>query len=201
MAILNQIDVRTARLWLRPPREMDVERLYQLIANWEVMRWHSSPPWPYALEDARDFVSQRKSPSADCITAAIVLDDELIGIIDAFLKQPSALQRERGYAIGYWIGQPFWGRGYMSEAAGGFFTHVFAAIRDDVIYSGAFSDNAASLRIQEKLGFERCGEAVAFSNTHQKDMHHVNTVLTRARFSAVTAEPGGVMGSPNSAPA
>jgi RimJ/RimL family protein N-acetyltransferase len=75
----------------------------------------------------------------------------------------------------------------MSEAACGFFHHVFATISDNAIYSGAFRDNAASLRIQEKLGFERYGEAMSFSNPHQKNMAHVNTVLTRARFAAVTA--------------
>ena len=151
------------------------------------MRWLDSPPWPYTPEHARDFVTLRKSPSADFITTAIVLDDGLIGIIDALLKLRSILQRERGYAIGYWIGQPFWGRGYMSEAARGFFPHVFATIPDDTIYSGAFRDNAASLRIQEKLGFERDGEGISFSNTHQRDMAHINTALTRARFAAVTA--------------
>jgi RimJ/RimL family protein N-acetyltransferase len=74
----------------------------------------------------------------------------------------------------------------MTEAARDFLPHVFAAIPDDAIYSGAFHDNAASLRVQEKLGFERDGEAVSFSNPHQKNMAHVNTVLRRARFAAVT---------------
>jgi RimJ/RimL family protein N-acetyltransferase len=187
MAVLQQIDVRTARLWLRPPRESDAECLYQLLANWEVMRWLDSPPWPYTPHHAREFVAIRKRPSADFITAAIVLSDELIGVIDAALKPSGPLQRERGFAIGYWIGQPFWGRGYMSEAARGFLPHVFAAIPDGAIYSGTFRDNAASLRIQEKLGFTRYGEAAAFSNTHQKEMAHVNTVLTRTRFAEATA--------------
>ena len=64
---------------------------------------------------------------------------------------------------------------------------MFATIPDDAIYSGAFSDNVTSLQIQEKLGFERYGEAMSFSNPHQKDMTHINTVLTRAQFAAVTA--------------
>ena len=54
---------------------------------------------------------------------------------------------------------------------------------DDTIFSGAFVDNAASLRIQEKLGFTRDGEAMSFSNPHGKDVLHVNTSLTRARFA------------------
>ena len=185
MTILNtQIDVRTQRLHLRTPRESDAEQLYRLFANWEVIRWLDAPPWPYAPEHACEFVGRRKLPREECITAAIVLDAKLIGIIDALIKQRPAPHHERGFAVGYWIGQPFWGQGYMSEAAAAFIGHVFAAIADDAIYSGAFRDNAASLRIQDKLGFTRDSESMFFSNPHGKDMLHVHTSLTRARFAA-----------------
>ena len=184
MTILDTpIDVRTRRLHLRPPRERDAESLYALFANWEVMRWLSSPPWPYALDDARSFVDARKAPSPDFITAAVALDDAFIGVIDAIIKPASAVQRERGYSIGYWIGQPYWGRGYMSEAARGFIAHVFTTIPDDTIFSGAHAENFASLRIQEKLGFVRDGEALFYSHPHGKDVLHVNTSLPRARFA------------------
>lgn len=59
---------------------------------------------------------------------------------------------------------------------------MFAAIPDDTIFSGAFVGNAASLRIQENLGFVRDGEGMFFSNPHGKDVLHVNTSLTRGRF-------------------
>jgi RimJ/RimL family protein N-acetyltransferase len=180
----DQIDVRTARLWLRPPRDGDAARLYELFANWEVMRWLSSPPWPYAPSDARDFIEARKVPHPDFITSAIVLDGALIGIIGALVKPASVVQRERGYSIGYWIGQPYWGCGYMSEAARAFLGPVFATISDGAVYSGAFRGNVASLRIQEKLGFERDGEAMFYSNPNRKEMPHISTVLTRARFLA-----------------
>jgi len=178
------IDIRTARLQLRAPRASDAERLHQLFANWEVIRWLDSPPWPYRLEHAHEFIAARQQPSRNCVTAAIVLDGGLIGMMDAALKGRSAMQREAGYHIGYWIGEPFWRRGYMSEAARGFLAHLFSTIPDGAMYSGAFSDNLASLRVQEKLGFERCGEAMSFSNPHQKEMPHSHTVLTRVRFAA-----------------
>ena len=188
MTVLDkQIDVRTRRLHLRRPREGDADRLYSLFANWEVMRWLSSPPWPYALADAHAFINARKAFNFDFITAAIVLDDAFIGIVDAIIKPASVVQRELGYSIGYWIGQPYWGYGYMSEAARGFIAHAFAAIPDDTIFSGAFAGNTASLRIQEKLGFVRDGEGMFFSNPHRKDVLHVNTSLTRAHFAATSS--------------
>jgi RimJ/RimL family protein N-acetyltransferase len=185
MAPLDKpIDIRTARLRLRLPRGSDADRLYALFNNWEVIRWLDSPPWPYTLEHARFFIQERNKPNPDFITAAIVLDDVVIGIIDAIVKPASAIQREHGYSIGYWVAQPHWGRGYMSEAARGFIAHVFSTISDDTIFSGAFADNAASLHIQEKLGFVRDGEAMSLSNPNGKDVLHVNTSLTRARFAS-----------------
>jgi RimJ/RimL family protein N-acetyltransferase len=177
-------DIRTARLVLRPLREGDAEQLYALFGNWEVIRWLDAPPWPYSLDDARSFIKARKEPNPDFITSAIVLDGVLIGAIDAIIQPASAVQRERGYALGYWLGQPYWGRGYMSEAARGFIAQVFATIADDTIHSGALTENSASLRVQEKVGFRREGEAMFFCNPHGKDMPHVNTSLTRARFAA-----------------
>jgi len=187
MAVLEQINVRTARLWLRPLRTSDAERLFALFANWDVVRWLSAPPWPYGLDDAREFIRARSQRDLAFITAAITCDDEFIGAIDAIIKPASTVQRERGYSVGYWLGQPHWGRGYMSEAARGFIAHVFATVADDALYSGAFRDNAASLLIQEKLGFVRDNEGMFFSNPHRKEVLHMNTSLTRSRFAALEA--------------
>ena len=177
-------DIRTARLILRPLRDSDADQLFALISNWQVIRWLAMPPWPYLPDHAREFIAARKVPRPDFITAAIALEDRLIGVIDAVVKPASAVQRERGYAIGYWLGQPYWGRGSMSEAARGFVAHVFATISDDVIYSGVFMGNAASLRIQGRLGFTRDGEAMYFSRPNGKEMPHINTLLTRGGFKA-----------------
>jgi RimJ/RimL family protein N-acetyltransferase len=189
MAVLdlsrNAID--TARLALRPLREDDDARIFALFANWEVVRFLSSPPWPYAPEDARAFMRTRMAPESDAIERAITRDGELIGAIGAIIKPASAVQRARGYMLGYWLGQPYWGHGYMSEAARAFIAHVFATIPDDTLYSGAFTVNAASLRIQEKLGFRRDGEAMLFSNPQGKEMPHISTVLTRGSFERLPA--------------
>jgi RimJ/RimL family protein N-acetyltransferase len=187
MAILESSDkvIRTARLALRPLREGDDARIFALFGNWNVVRFLSSPPWPYAADDARNFVRGRLSGSVDAITAVITCGDELIGMTDVIVKPASAVQRERGYSLGYWIGEPYWGRGYMSEAARAFIAHVFASIPDDTIYSGAFRENAASLRIQDRLGFARDGEAMFFANPHGGEMPHISTSLTRTCFAAL----------------
>jgi RimJ/RimL family protein N-acetyltransferase len=186
MALLESSDkvIATARLVLRPLRAGDDARIFALFANWSVVRFLSSPPWPYTPEDARAFVNSRLN--GDAIGGAITLEGTLIGITDVIVKPASVVQRERGYSLGYWLGEPYWGNGFMTEAARALLTHVFARIPDDTIYSGAFAENAASLRIQDKLGFARDGEAMFFANPHGGEMPHVNTVLTRARFAAAS---------------
>ena len=186
MTIVDEQNViRTARLVLRSLREGDESRIFELIAHWDVLRFLSAPPWPYEREHARAFISAHMMPDPDAITLAITHDDALIGIIGAVVKPASNAQRERGYAIGFWLGQPYWGQGYMSEAARAFITHVFGVTGEDTIYSGAVTDNAASLRVQEKLGFVRAGETMLYIPARRKELPSTRTVLTRARFVAL----------------
>jgi len=187
--IMSNIDeqhvIRTARLVLRPLRAGDDTRIFELIAHWDILRFLSAPPWPYEREHARMFVSARMQPDVDAITCVITHEDALVGIIDAAIKPAANAQRARGYAIGYWLGQPYWGRGYMSEAARALIAHVFAVTGEETVYSGAVSENAASLRIQEKLGFVRDHEGMLYIPACGKELPSTNTVLTRARFAAL----------------
>jgi RimJ/RimL family protein N-acetyltransferase len=186
---LPRPDIRTPRLVLRRVRHGDEDPVFALFNNWEVARWLSMPPWPYTRADAEGFIrrtaTEPHAEGAD-IAFAIDLDAALIGIIGVRIRPASHLQRSAGPNIGYWIGQPYWGHGYMTEAAAGLIRLVFAATSCDAIYSGAFVGNDASLRVQEKLGFVRDGETVLHSNPRGGDFPHINTVLTRARFATLS---------------
>jgi RimJ/RimL family protein N-acetyltransferase len=184
-AMTAQIVIHTARLALRLVREGDEDRLFPLFAHWEVIRWLSSPPWPYTREDMQSFIRQQeKSVPKDPETRFVIeLDDELIGVIGVRMRPASHVQRAAGPHIGYWLGQPFWGHGYMTEALAGTVRHVFATPSHDAIYSGIFVGNAASLRVQEKVGFVRDGETMLHSRPRGAEFPHVNTVLTRSRFA------------------
>ena len=182
--------IRTARLVLRPLRDGDDARLFDLFANWNVMRFLSSPPWPYTREDANAFVRLRIPPEqTDSITRAITHDGALIGCIDVIRKPASPVQRADGYNLGYWLGQPYWGAGFMSEAARAFVAHFFVTKGDDLLHSGAFSENAASLRIQEKLGFKRDSDSKLYSRPRDGELPHVATSLTRTAFERTTRMP------------
>ena len=174
--------IGTDRLLLRPLRASDAEPLFALFADWEVIRRLSMPPWPYALEDAHGFIREHRHQ--DLTAFAITLEDALIGGIDVRMNPADHSQRGPGPKLGYWLAQPYWGCGYMTEAARGLLAHVFDAGLGDVVYSGAFADNAASLRVQEKLGFVHDGESMLYARPRDGRFPHINTVLTRARFKS-----------------
>ena len=176
--------IRTERLLLRPLRATDAEALFALFNDWQVVRWLSSPPWPYALDDAVDFIQPRATRKPAETNFAIALDGSLVGGIGMRMKDAGHLQVGPGPNLGYWIGQPYWGRGYMTEAARGIVAHAFVSGVSETIYSGAFADNAASLRVQEKLGFVRAGKTTLFAKPRGAEFPHVNTELTRDAFEA-----------------
>lgn len=52
-------EIRTERLLLRPLRTGDAEGIFVAFNNWEVVSWLAAPPWPYTIEDTREFVAKR----------------------------------------------------------------------------------------------------------------------------------------------
>ncbi len=55
--------------------------------------------------------------------------------------------------LGYWLGQPFWGKGYMREAAREILRHGFEELGMSTIWCGYYEGNQKSKRVQEKVGF------------------------------------------------
>jgi len=180
----DQFVIRTERLRLRIPRAGDEEQLFPLFADWDVIRWLSSPPWPYRREDMQRYVrGESNAPKEPETRFVISLDATLIGNIVVRERPASPIQRSAGPNVGYWLGQPYWGCGYMTEVLRGVVEHVFATTPHDEIHAGVFVGNAGSLRVQEKLGFEPYCEAMVFSNPLQREMPHVSSVLTRTSFA------------------
>ena len=186
---LSKSNIGTRRLILRPLRESDAAAIFALANDWDVVRWLSAPPWPYTREDAESFVRSVLNPADDTaeIAFAITLDDRLIGTIGLRQRPASHLQGGAGLNVGYWLGKPYWGHGYMTEALRALVNHVFALSSADAIYSGAFADNRASLRVQEKAGFVHAGKTALFSRPTGRELAHVNTVLTRASLEFLAA--------------
>jgi RimJ/RimL family protein N-acetyltransferase len=182
--------IHTDRLVLRPLRTDDATELFALFSNWNVIRLLSSPPWPYTPHDAEQYIHGTASGAVGEESLAITAAPHakrLIGLVSVRDRQPSHLQAGQGPNIGYWIGEPYWGQGFMSETVRSFVQHIFKSTGRDAIYSGAFSENAASLRVQEKCGFVVAGTTTLSSNPRGGEFPHINTVLTREQFELISS--------------
>jgi RimJ/RimL family protein N-acetyltransferase len=135
----------TERLVLAAPTMAHAPAIAHLCNNKNVHKWMSRLPFPYTEEDARFFVEEIV-PSVEELCYGMLLDDELIGVIGLTFAQGE------DPVLGYWLGEPFWGHGYATEAG----KAVIAAARAagiDNLNSRALSDNARSLHVLRKLGF------------------------------------------------
>lgn len=95
----------------------------------------------------------------------------------------TGLRSEREF--GYWLARPAWGKGYATEAGRAFLAHLFRVAGLDIVRSGVFHDNPASLNVQEKLGFERIGSHMVHCLARRRLIEHVDTILTRDRYLAL----------------
>lgn len=172
------LPIVTQRLKLRPLEPEDAQAIANLVGNWSVARWLSQVPFPYALADAEAFiVHARTGAPVDVGTvAAIARDDQLLGLV-------SIEPRHQGMELGYWLGEPFWGNAYMSEAAAALVSAFFSQTGATGLNAGYFDGNQASARILTKLGFEACGQGQQMSIPNRRAMPDTAMRLTRERFT------------------
>ena len=109
----------------------------------------SRMPYPYTVEAAAQWIDQL---DADEKVYGIEHDGELIGVTGYHRDKEN-----NSAEIGYWIGKPYWGRGFATEAATAVINHIFQSRIANTITCGHFDDNPASGRVIEKLGFEKVG--------------------------------------------
>jgi RimJ/RimL family protein N-acetyltransferase len=180
------ITITTTRLVLRPLAPDDADRLFPLFAEWPVIKWLSAPPWPYESAHMQGFIDRSLTETAPDreVMRVIECDGLPIGGIGLRDRGPSHLQSGPGPNVGYWLGARYWGQGYMTEALTALAHHIFTTSDAEAVYSGAFTENAASLRVQIKVGFVRDGATMLRSNPRNIELPHINTKLTRRAFEA-----------------
>jgi RimJ/RimL family protein N-acetyltransferase len=180
--------IATERLTLRLVRMEDAAGLYALFNNWNVLQWLGPPPWPFTREDMDRYLAKWAPQSRDHGEYRVIrLHGEIVGGI-AWTLDPKGPGHEGAPLptgrpnLGYWLGEPFWGQGIMSEAATALVAAIFSAMAVPAIASGVFNGNEASLRIQQKLGFVVIGENTVFCHPRRMSLPHTMTELTRETF-------------------
>jgi len=148
--------LETARLILRPYTEDDIADLMPLIGAREVAVNTLRIPYPYTEQDAREFIATTQS--GNLVRRAVTLrsDARLIGGVGL-----NTDERHHHAELGYWLGVPFWGQGYATEAARAMVQYGFGHLRLNRIFATHFGHNPASGRVLQKLGmrYEGCQRA------------------------------------------
>lgn len=106
-------------------------------------------PYPYTRRDARTWVEAALSQEVPC-HFAIATAEELIGSIGF---HPQEDVHRRSAELGYWLGEPFWGRGITSGAIPVVVSYAFEHFDLLRIFAYVFEGNVASEKVLEKAGF------------------------------------------------
>lgn len=145
--------LETKRLILRPWKEDDAETLYEYAKDPLV---GPSAGWPVhtSVENSREIIKHVLSASE---TYAVCLkeDNKAIGSIGLLIGEQSNKGIAQNEAeIGYWIGVPFWGQGFIPEATEEIIRYAFEDLGMKKLWCGYFDGNENSKRVQEKCGFQ-----------------------------------------------
>jgi RimJ/RimL family protein N-acetyltransferase len=150
----RQDGIPTERLLLRPPTAADAKAVARLINDRRIAENTARIPHPYSLADARAFLASANSAASERAFLITLLDGELVGGCGV------AALDGREPEIGYWVGVPYWGSGYATEAARALVDHAFGTLGCERLTAGARVSNPASRRVLEKCGFQWSGAAM-----------------------------------------
>ena len=157
----------------------DISRLmtYNISKSlWEV-------PYPYSIEHAQNFInaSRRDFELLKAVNFAILYkdnpdgDSSLVGIIS--LKNIDLDNKNAN--LGYWIGEVYWGNGIASESVALVINHAFSVLGLEEIYAYVYSENKASMRVLQKNGMKKKGEANEYSKKLGRYQNTTKFVIKR----------------------
>lgn len=146
----------TPRLRLRWISEDDIDALYNVFSDPQVMRYWSRGPLANREEAAqlqREIVVGNECDSMFKWGLALRDENTLIGTTTLFSLNFDNQRAELGYAMS----SRHWGRGYMNEALSALLTHAFEVLKLRRLEADVDPRNTASIRTLERLGFQREG--------------------------------------------
>ncbi len=144
--------IQTKDFVLRPMQLSDAANIAKLANNRRISRNTLAMPYPYKLTDAKAWLrrSIKEAQAKDCdfVRFAIEINEQLVGCIELReIEWPKA-------ELGYWLGQPYWGKGIMTKVVKEVANYGFKQFGLRRIQAKVFTFNPASKRVLEKAGFK-----------------------------------------------
>jgi len=142
------MEIVTPRLILRAARPDDLDALHAVLSDPRATRWWSTPPHETPAQ-TRVWLDNMIANGPDHPDFVIELDGRAVGKA-GFYVMPD---------VGYILHPDVWGRGLAHEAVGAVIDHVFRTRDVRTLTADVDPENAASIRLLERLGFVRTGAA------------------------------------------
>lgn len=146
------MEIRTERLLLRKWTDADAESMFEQAKNPEIGPVAGWPPHKN-VEESRNVIRNVLN-GAEAYAICLPEENKAIGAVELKLNGHTDMtEREDECELGYWIGQDYWGKGYMPEAARALIRRGFEELGMTTIWCGYYDGNEKSKRVQEKIGF------------------------------------------------
>ena len=142
--------LETKRLALRAPQLEDAKTVAMLANARRIAENTARIPHPYREADATNFIAAANKPASDALFLITLRDGSIMGACGLMLQDETP-------ELGYWLGVPYWGKGYATEALHALVDYAFADLGHDALQAGARVTNPASRRVLEKCGFQWTG--------------------------------------------
>jgi RimJ/RimL family protein N-acetyltransferase len=137
---------------LRPIDDADLDVLFDQMRDPESVRMAAFTAKDPNDREAFDAHMARVRTAPDATNRAITRDSQLVGSIAGFVIDGET-------EVTYWIDRSVWGQGVASQALGLFLQIL--EIRP--VYARAASDNAGSLKVLRKAGFQPISTEVSYA--------------------------------------
>ncbi|MBW7477335.1 GNAT family N-acetyltransferase [Paenibacillus oenotherae] len=143
----------TRRLTLRQLELHDADAIEHLAGDKDVADTTLSMPHPYPAGSAATFINARREAAARgegySFAVTSTEDSVFLGIVGLHINKTHHMAE-----LGYWIGKPYWGYGYCTEAAARVVQFAFDELELNRVFAAAMTRNPASYKVMEKIGMK-----------------------------------------------
>jgi [ribosomal protein S5]-alanine N-acetyltransferase len=177
--------LETERLIIRPVQETDAGVIAPLVTH-PISRWTATWPPSISVEGVLDRIkSAIEAQRAGRGISLVIIrksDGALMGWAGLYRNHLAPEIR----SLGYWLGESFQGKGYMSEAVGAIISHAWSQSDIEVIEALAQPENGASIAILQKQGMHFAGERTNFAPARNRDERCVCYQVRRPSAAATS---------------
>ena len=142
--------LETKRLTLRAPTLKDAKTVAVLANDRRIAENTARIPHPYKLADAENFIAGANKADGETLFL-IIRNGTIMGACGVAVADPNSPE------LGYWLGVPYWGQGFATEALHAVIDFAFSEFEHSALHAGARVTNPASRRVLEKCGFQWTG--------------------------------------------